>query len=116
MILVRDIFQLRFGSARDAVALWQEGLQFIREGHGARDARVLTDLTGPYYTLVLETTYENLGEFESNGQRVMADARWREWYARFTPLVESGRREIFTVVGSSIPSLPTVERARARQA
>lgn len=113
MILVRDVFRLRFGKARDALALWQEGLDFLRRSHGTRDARLLTDLTGPYYTLVLETTYDGLAGFEHAARTAMDDADWRAWYARFTPLVESGYRELFTVVGSGVPSLPQAERARA---
>jgi NIPSNAP len=113
MIVVRDIFQLKFGKARDAVALWQDGLQFVRDSANARETRVLTDLVGQYYTLVLETTYDSLADFESTGPRLMTDQKWRDWYAKFTPLVEAGRREIFTVVGSATPSLGTAERARA---
>ena len=38
MILVRDIFQLKFGKAKEAIALWQEGKEIAREvGHGAAD-------------------------------------------------------------------------------
>ena len=34
-------------------------------------------------------------------------AEWKAWYQRFVPLVESGYRELFTVVPSDAPSLPT---------
>jgi hypothetical protein len=115
MIVVRDIFQLKFGKARDAIALLQEGLQFMRENsaNAPREARVLTDLTGQYYTIVLETVYDGLSAFETNAQSMMGDPKWKEWYARYTPLVDSGRREIFTLVGSAIPSLPAADRERA---
>lgn len=107
MILVRDVFQLRFGMAREALALWREGAQFLRASGDVRDLRLLTDLAGPYYTLVLETTYESLGAFEQSMRAETGAPEWRAWYARFTPLVESGRREIFTVVSDPVPSLPT---------
>lgn len=113
MILVRDVFQLRFGAAREAVALWREGLEFLRRSGVAHDVRLLTDLAGPYYTLVLESTYGSLSEFERGMRESMDDAAWRAWYARFVPLADSGRREIFNVVGSEVPPLP---RAAAREA
>jgi hypothetical protein len=29
----------------------------------------------------------------------MANDEWHKWYQKLVPLVESGRREIFTIVG-----------------
>ncbi|MDF1503390.1 hypothetical protein [Roseisolibacter sp. H3M3-2] len=113
MILVRDVFRLRFGAAREAVALWQEGIEFVRAGRHVRDARLLTDLVGPFYTLVLETTYDDLESSACEMREVMGDAAWRGWYQRFVPLVESGHREMFTVVGSTVPPLSTASLARA---
>lgn len=115
MILVRDIFQLKFGTARQAVALWQEGLEFLRRDGAVRDTRLLTDLTGPYYTLVLESTYDGIGDFEREMSQALND-EWRAWYGRFVPLVDSGRREIFNIVGSNVPPLPTAAGAGQQQA
>jgi hypothetical protein len=106
MILVRDVFRLKFGKAREGVALMQEGLTFIRRGEEMRGARALTDLAGPsYYTLVLESTYDDLAAFERSMATGMADPEWRAWYGRFTAVVESGHRELFNVVGSEVPTL-----------
>ncbi len=60
--------------------------------------RVLTDLVGPAYTLVLESTYESLTAFEKTARSMSASEDWKKWYQKFTPLVESGYREIFNVV------------------
>ena len=97
MILVRDIFNLRFGTMRDALSMWKEG-EAIMRANGHKPGRILTDLTGDYYTLVMETQFNNLSEFE-NGSTPPAQAdAWRDWYKRFSQLVESGRREIFKIV------------------
>ncbi|MGZ8376339.1 MAG: NIPSNAP family protein [Gemmatirosa sp.] len=106
MILVRDVFQLRFGAAREAMTLWREGLAFVKRSGVARDVRLLTDLAGPYYTLVLESTYGSLSEYEHELHDTTDDGTWRAWYARFVPLVQAGHREIFNVVGSDVPALP----------
>jgi hypothetical protein len=113
MILVRDVFQLRFGAAREAMTLWREGLEFVQRTGVARDVRLLTDLAGPYYTLVLESTYGSLAEYDRELHEATDDATWRAWYARFVPLVQGGHREIFNIVGSDAPSLP---RSDARAA
>ena len=60
--------------------------------------RVLTDVTGPFYTLVLELTLPNLATFESNAPRLFADKEWQANSQKMTPLMESGYREVFSIV------------------
>lgn len=96
MIVVRDVFQLHFGKARDALAV-------VREMRAAMEPpespwRVLTDLTGDYYTLVLEMEYENAADWERHLKDDLQAPEFRELYPRLVPLVRSGRREIFTLV------------------
>lgn len=100
MILVRNIFQLKFGQARPAVSAWKEGLAVAeRVGMPAGRWRLLTDLAGPsFYTLVLEGTYSSLAEFEQQAQQLMADPAWQAWYKQIAALSEGGRREILTIV------------------
>lgn len=97
MILVRDVFQLKFGKAREAKALALEGAA-IEKKSGYGPSRFLTDLTGPYYTLVMESTYDSLAAFENALKDVLSSKEFGQWYQKFIPLVESGRREIFTIV------------------
>jgi len=98
VILVRDVFQLKFGKAREAKALWAEGKEIAkRVGYGAPD-RVLTDLTGPYYTFVLESEHQNLAAYEESLGSTLGAEDWGQWYQKFVPLVESGRREVFTIL------------------
>ena len=113
MIVVRDVFQLKFGKAREAQALWEEGREFMRQGDKVKDMRLLTDLAGgPYYTLVMETAYDSLADFEGEMHEALND-EWRKWYQRFVPLVDGGHREIFNVVGKAVPPLPrAAERGR----
>ena len=97
MILARDVFQLKFGKAKDAKELWKEGVKINKE-FSKIPFRILTDLTGKAYTLVLETTFDNLGAYENSMKNIMSAAEWKSWYAKFVPLVESSYREIFTIV------------------
>lgn len=97
MIVVRDVFQLHFGKTRDALALMKEGLA-IEQRMGYPLSRVMVDVAGPYYTLVNESHFESLADFEASLARMGQDGDWRAWYARFVPLVREGRREIYRVV------------------
>lgn len=96
MIIVRDVFRLHFGKAREATAKMKEGARLLQTA-GAPEPRLLTDVTGTYYTLVLETAHESLQSYEAF-MSGMSDEAWQKWYAGFTPLVREGYREIMQVV------------------
>ncbi|MBX7041679.1 MAG: NIPSNAP family protein [Ignavibacteria bacterium] len=96
MIVVRDIFRLKFGKAKDALEILKKMKPLI-ERSGVKGMRVLTDLTGASYTLVLEVQQENLKSFEETLGMAFADKEWQELYKQFVPLVESGERQIFTL-------------------
>jgi hypothetical protein len=100
MIVVRNVFQLKFGKAREAVALMKEGLAIQKRVMAGTDfsTRVLTDVTGPFYTLVLEVTAPNVAAVESTMPRLFADKEWQANYQKVGALVESGYREIVTIV------------------
>ncbi|HTR81485.1 MAG TPA: hypothetical protein VMM58_07625 [Bacteroidota bacterium] len=98
MILVREIFQLKFGKAKEAKAAWKEAVVIMKK-FNIPTGRAFTDLTGPYYTFVLENTHKDLAEFEASMKNDLGMKEFGEWYqTKFIPLVESGRREIFTIV------------------
>lgn len=97
MILVRNSFQLKFGMAKEAKAKMKEGLAFI-EQMGVKDNRVCTDITGQFYTLVLENTFDSLGAYEQGMGALGKNEAWQKWYASFCTLVVSGHREIYTIV------------------
>ena len=100
MIVIRNVFQLKFGKAREAVALMKEGLAIQKRVMSGLEysSRVLTDVTGPFYTLVLELTVPNLSTFESQAPRLFGDKEWQAHYQKLAPLVESGHREVYSVV------------------
>ena len=97
MILIRDIFQLKFGKTKDAIALWKEGKDILKK-NGHYPDRVLTDLVGNYYTFVLETTSPSISEFEGAMKKTFNEKAYSEWYQKFIPLVEGGHREIFNII------------------
>jgi len=98
-ILVRNVFQLKFGKAREATALIKENEALFKK-HGGAPTRYLTDLTGPFYTLIMEIAYQSLADLETSQKEIMGSKEFSDWYQRFIPIVESGRREMFTIVGS----------------
>ena len=98
MLVVRNTFHLKFGKAKEAIALMKESLAIQKRAGLDTPTRILTDLTGRYYTLVLEITVKNLSELESTMPKLMGNPEWQANYQKVTPLVDSGHREIFTIV------------------
>jgi hypothetical protein len=102
MIVMRNTFQLKFGKAKDAMAVMKEGLAIQKRVAAAagleHNARVLTDVSGPNYRLVLELTMPNLAAFESMAPKIFSDKDYQANYQKLVPLVESGHREILTIV------------------
>jgi hypothetical protein len=100
MVIIRNVFQLKFGKAREAVALFKEGMAIQgRVGAGQEfSSRLLTDVTGPFYTVVFEITVPSLAAFEGAAPQLMRDKDWQANYQKIGALVESGYREIFTLV------------------
>lgn len=100
MIVIRNVFQLKYGKAREAIALIKEGLAIQKRvlADQTFSTRVLTDVTGPFYTLVLELTVANFATYEANAPRLFADKEWQASFQRMAPLVESGSREVYTIV------------------
>ncbi len=98
MIVVRNVFRLKFGKSKEAVALLKEGIAMQRRAGVEMKQRLMTDLVGTFYTLVLELTVSNMAELEANMPKAMGDKDWQANYQKFSALVESGYREIFTLI------------------
>jgi len=98
MIIVRDLFHIQPDQMKKAKELTQEGREIMRR-QGYSSVRVMTDLTGDYYTLVLEGEYKSLADFESAMKKVQSNRKWRKFYPKLRKLILGGRREIFTLMG-----------------
>ncbi len=100
MILVRNVFQLKFGKTKEALPLVKEAVAIQKRALAGVDfsTRILTDVSGPFYTLVLELTIPNLSAWEVNAPKLIADKDFQANHARMAALLESGHREIFTIV------------------
>lgn len=96
MILVRDVFQAKYGKGDELVALFKEiGGEWGPGFYG----RVLTDLSGTFFTVVAEMEVESLAEWERRRAELFALPEFGEWFARMAPLVESGGREFYNIEG-----------------
>jgi hypothetical protein len=97
MIIERMEFKLKFGHAKQAVALWKEMLAEYKKRNPSVQVRLLTDFTGPNYTMVLEAHINSFSEMN------LFVAKWdnseviRSLYHKFVPLCESSSRTIYKI-------------------
>ena len=97
MIRVREVFQIAPDKMREAKALAREMAAYeVKMGGTAHT--MLTDLTGEYYRLVLESEFESLAAFETALGKAFGTEEWQRLYAPFRALIRGGSREILTVV------------------
>jgi hypothetical protein len=97
MIIVRNVFQIHADKMKDAVAQAKRGRAVI-ERMGMHGMRAMTDVTGAFYTLVLENECKDMAEFEQQMTKSFDDDEWQKWYRAFAPFVHGGYREIFHVL------------------
>jgi hypothetical protein len=93
MIVVRDVFQAKYGKGGELVALLKEVQPDMPQGY----QRILSDASGPFFTIVTEIEVASLAEWENAMKEVFANPKFGEWFERMVPLVESGRREFYNV-------------------
>ncbi|MBI1787354.1 MAG: hypothetical protein HYR60_07365 [Acidobacteria bacterium] len=93
MIVVREVFVAKPGQASKLAGLMKEVAESGAVGH----CRVMTDLTGDFNRVVLETEAESLAEFESRMQDYGKNQALREKMKGYTDLYLTGGREIYRV-------------------
>jgi len=90
--VVRDIFRLKFGHYREAIALIDEAMK--SNMMPSVNFRVLTDFTGDAYRLIMEMGFNSLADYEKSLSSELNVMAFRDWYEKFKPHVESSSREI----------------------
>jgi hypothetical protein len=95
MYVVREVLHCKPGKVRPMLEKFR-AISSVIEELGQRPLRLLTDVTGePFWTLVAEAEVEQIEDFFSLEQRVMANETLRKTMADYHDLVERGRREVY---------------------
>lgn len=100
MILVRNVFQAKFGKGGELAKAMVESMRGMGEGSGRWS--VLTDLTsGPFDTVVMEVEMESLAAWEEMRRQMFADPSFGESMASTDDLIQAGRAELYTIEAQS---------------
>jgi hypothetical protein len=98
MVLYRTVFQAKFGKASQVVAEFKKFTKiFPEEQVKAMQVRILTDISGPFDTVVMETTHASLAAVEQFRNAMFANPDMAQDMSSSSDLIEGGRNEYYTI-------------------
>jgi hypothetical protein len=98
MILHRVVFQAKFGKADEVVAALKQAMESAEaDQFRAFQPRILTDISGPFDTVIMESTHESLASYEQFRTALFAQQAATGTPSRMAELIESGRNEYYTI-------------------
>lgn len=113
MILVREVFHLKWNKTQQVLGQWKAMLQGPPDENGPQHARMMTDLTGRFYTVVMETTFPSIqahqewmqAMFANMGDGAQSDGAQSDGAQSDSgqmnnaddDLIDSGHREYYTI-------------------
>jgi len=97
MIIERNEFRLKFGKAKEAIDIWTKILNELKKQKDAPRARMMTDLTGPAYTIVLEIELRSFIDIGVKNYQWMTNEAAHELYGQFIPLCDSAHRTMYNI-------------------
>ncbi|MDQ3539615.1 MAG: hypothetical protein M3440_02905 [Chloroflexota bacterium] len=102
MIVVRTVFQAKPGRGGELASRMAANSPRITEGMTEqmgvqRRWRVLTDLSGPFDTVVFEVEFENLAESERARPILFQLPAFQEHMAQAQELIAGGHNELWTI-------------------
>ena len=94
MMIERNEFRIRFGKMKDAKAIWLEICQSLKSDKDIK-IRMMTDLTGPSYTLVVESELKDFIHIGLQQEKWKSNNHIAELYQQFIPICESSERVLY---------------------
>jgi hypothetical protein len=97
VIVVRNTCRAKYGMGDQLVQLAKEMLGTLARDQRVSAVRILTDITGPAFTVEWEFQVQSLAVFEQVFGELTRGNDFRGWFARIQPLIEQSERQFFTV-------------------
>ncbi len=98
MVLVRIAVQTKWGQAEPVVQGYKKFAAMIQKVTGKKvPVRILTDLSGQFFTVVEEIEVESLGAWESLRATVFASPEFQQSQMEIGDVFETGRLEFYTI-------------------
>ena len=97
MYVVRDIFRCKPGHSKSVAEKAKNVLALTKKLKGVSNGRVLIDFVTNYWTVVMETEVESLGQFEKEMSEYASNKEMQDAMKGYMEEIDGGHREIFRV-------------------
>ena len=97
MIIERNTFHLKFGKAKEGIAVWKEMLEIMKKQDSHPAMRIMTDLSGQSYTLILEMNLKSFMDIGPKAYMWVTNEAMQSLYQKFIPLCDTSHREYFKI-------------------
>jgi hypothetical protein len=97
MYLVREVFKAKPGKAKELVKKFKLAIPHFQKSDEGTNHKVLTDVVGSYWTVVMQYEVADMSTFFSNLRGSTAAPELQEIMKGYIDLVEGGSREIYLV-------------------
>jgi hypothetical protein len=97
MIVIRNVFKCKPGKAKAVIEKFKLATELMRNAGAPMKERVLVDEVATFWTVVIETEVEELGQFTESLQEFGSRTDVQEAMAGYMDLVDSGYREVFRI-------------------
>jgi hypothetical protein len=98
MIIEKNTFYLKFGKAKEAIAIWKKILEESKKSNlKSPEMRLLSDISGSAYTLVLEMHIGSMIDINSKHVVWATHPTFQELYQQFIPLCDRAERAYYKI-------------------
>jgi hypothetical protein len=99
MYLVREVFNAKPGKAKDLVKMFKAMTAYFEKSGEMKNAKVMTDATGNYWTVVFEAEVSDIGHFftQLRNPSPPPPPEVMESMKGYMDCVEGGHREIYVL-------------------
>jgi len=94
-LIVREVYRALKWQIRPAVALLQRYGALLVDSQVGRHPRILTDVSGDMFTVVIEIETEELSDWEKHRREMYMRPEFQVWFAQLSSSVEKGWHEFY---------------------
>jgi len=98
MLLVQDVFQVKWGRGDEMVATLKELQSTLGEVGFGEQHRIMTDGSGRMFTVIEEYVVGSFSEWEQDFEKLMGVPELQDFMAKTADLVDSAERRFYNVV------------------
>jgi len=98
MLLVQDVFQVKWGRGDELVATLKELQNVLSEVGFGDQHRIMTDASGRMFTVIEEYVVGSFSEWEQDFEKLMGLPGLQEFMSKTADIVESGERRFYNIV------------------